>query len=106
MKNAKTNKILGLVSICINSLIVLISLHTYCLYNFTNKLFLFRYPNWMLLINAVLGTLGIYISILLYQYTKEKTRFRIFLILLLLIWLPVFVGYVFPIIFYNSSSNL
>ncbi len=54
------------------------------------------YPNWMLLINAVFGTIGIYISILLY---KEKIRFRLFLILIVLIWILAFVSYVFPIIF-------
>ena len=46
------------------------------------------YPNWMLLINAVFGTIGIYISILLY---KEKIRFRLFLILIVLIWILAFV---------------
>lgn len=96
MDNRKINKVFGIIAIGISVLLLFRSfLLLYC-YNFTSILFLFMYPNWMLLINAVFGTIGIYISILLY---KEKIRFRLFLILIILIWTLAFVSYVFPIIF-------
>jgi hypothetical protein len=95
MKSCKINKIPGLVAICINSLIVLNSLHTYYLYNFTSGLlFLFMYPNWVLLLNALLGIIGIYISILLY---REKIKVKLFLIVTLALWFATLSNYCFPI---------
>ncbi len=95
MKNCKRNKIIGLVAICINSLLVLDSLHTYYLYNFTSgRLFLFMYPNWVLLVNALLGIVGIFISILL---CKGKIGIKLFSIVTLTIWLVTFSNYFFPI---------
>ena len=96
MDNRKINKVFGIVAICISALLLFKSFYLLYCYNFTSILFLFMYQNWMLLINAVFGTIGIYISILLY---KEKIRFRLFLILIILIWILAFVSYVFPIIF-------
>ena len=92
MDNRKINKVFGIVAICISALLLFKSFYLLYCYNFTSILFLFMYPNWMLLF----GTIGIYISILLY---KEKIRFRLFLILIVLIWILAFVSYVFPIIF-------
>ena len=94
MKNGKMNKVLGIIAICINTLLLFKTFYLLYCYNFTSILFLFMYPNWMLFINALLGTIGIYISMLLY---KERIRFRLFLILILLIWLLAFVSCVFPI---------
>ena len=71
MKSHKINKILGLVAIGIN------------VYNFTGILFLFMYPNWVLVINALLGIIGIYISILLF---KNMIGIKLFLILTFVLW--------------------
>ncbi len=94
MKNRKINKVFGFVAIGVSTLLLFKSFYLLYCYNFTSILFLFMYPNWMLFINALLGTIGIYMSILLY---KERIRFRLFLILILLIWLLAVVSYVFPI---------
>lgn len=67
MKSHKINKILGLVAIGINVLFVFKSLYLLYVYNFTGILFLFMYPNWVLVINALLGIIGIYIQ---YFYSK------------------------------------
>ena len=85
MKNYNVNKILGLITICINSLLVFYSFYLYYLYNFTSGLlFLFKYPNWVLLVNALLGVVGISISILLY---KKIIGIKLFLIVKLVLWL-------------------
>ena len=78
MKSHKINKILGLVAIGINVLFVFKSL-----YYFTGILFLFMYPNWVLVINALLGIIGIYISILLF---KNMIGIKLFLILTFVLW--------------------
>jgi hypothetical protein len=84
MKKYKLNKIFGLITICINTLLVFDSLYWYYAYNFTDIWFLFMYPNWVLFVNALLGIVGIFISILLY---KNRIGIKLFLIVTLTIWL-------------------
>ncbi len=83
MKRYKTNKILGLITICINVLLFFKSLYLLFTYNFTDKLFLFMYPNWVLLINALLGIIGAYIALLLF---KNMIGIKLFLIVTLVLW--------------------
>ena len=81
--------------ICMNMLLILYSLYWFYLYNFTSGLlFLFKYPNWVLLMNALLGVAGIFISILLYN---EKIGIKLFSILTFAIWLVSFSNYIYPI---------
>ena len=58
------DRIMGLVVICINVLLLIQSLYLLYAYNLTNRLFLFMYPNWVLLINALLAVIGNYTPIL------------------------------------------
>jgi len=91
----RANKIVGIVAICINVLILFYSLHWCYLYNFTNgRLFLFMYPNWVLLINSLLSIIGISISILL---MRNKIVMEWFLIITILLWLVVLSNFFFPI---------
>ena len=83
MKKYNTNKILGLITICINVLLFFNSLYLLFVYNFTDRLFLFMYPNWVLLINALLGIIGAYIALLLF---KNMIGFKLFLIVTLVLW--------------------
>ena len=83
MKRYKTNKILGLITICINVLLFFKSLYLLFTYNFTDRLFLFMYPNWVLLINALLGIIGAYIALLLF---KNMIGIKLFLIVTLVLW--------------------
>lgn len=94
MKGYKINKILGLVAIWINVLFVLRPLYLLYVYNFTGILFLFMYPNWVLLINALLGIIGIYISILL---CKNMLGIKLFLILIFVLWGITLSNEFFPI---------
>ena len=87
MKSHKINKILGLVAIGINVLFVFKSLYLLYVYNFTGILFLFMYPNWVLLINALLAVIGNYTPILV---IKNKIGLKTFLKTTLLFWLIVF----------------
>ena len=83
MKKYNTNKILGLITICINVLLFFKSLYLLFVYNFTDRLILFMYPNWVLLINALLGIIGAYIALLLF---KNMIGFKLFLIVTLVLW--------------------
>jgi len=90
MKKYKWNKIIGLIVMCVNSLLVLDSLYWFYAYNFTNMLFLVMIPNKVLLINALLGIVGIIISTLLY---KGKIGIKLFVIATLAIWFIVLKNY-------------
>ncbi len=81
------DRIMGLVVICINVLLLIQSLYLLYAYNLTNRLFLFMYPNWVLLINALLAVIGNYTPILV---IKNKIGLRTFLKTTLLFWLIVF----------------
>ncbi len=81
------DRIMGLVVICINVLLLIQSLYLLYAYNLTNRLFLFMYPNWVLLINALLAVIGNYTPILV---IKNKIGLKTFLKTTLLFWLIVF----------------
>ena len=78
---------MGLVVICINVLLLIQSLYLLYAYNLTNRLFLFMYPNWVLLINALLAVIGNYTPILV---IKNKIGLKTFLKTTLIFWLIVF----------------
>ena len=85
MATFKMDRIMGLV--CINVLLLIQSLYLLYAYNLTNRLFLFMYPNWVLLINALLAVIGNYTPILV---IKNKIGLKTFLKTTLLFWLIVF----------------
>ena len=87
MATFKMDRIMGLVVICINVLLLIQSLYLLYAYNLTNRLFLFMYPNWVLLINALLAVIGNYTPILV---IKNKIGLITFLKTTLLFWLIVF----------------
>lgn len=87
MATFKMDRIKGLVVICINVLLLIQSLYLLYAYNLTNRLFLFMYPNWVLLINALLAVIGNYTPILV---IKNKIGLKTFLKTTLLFWLIVF----------------
>ena len=91
MKKWKWNIIIALIMICINSILVYNALNLYYLYNFTSGLmWLIMYPNWMLIVNALLGIVGIFMSILLY---KGKIKIKWFVITTIAIWFIVLKNY-------------
>lgn len=87
MATFKMDRIMGLVVIYINVLLLIQSLYLLYAYNLTNRLFLFMYPNWVLLINALLAVIGNYTPILV---IKNKIGLKTFLKTTLLFWLIVF----------------
>ena len=87
MATFKMDRKMGLVVICINVLLLIQSLYLLYAYNLTNRLFLFMYPNWVLLINALLAVIGNYTPILV---IKNKIGLKTFLKTTLLFWLIVF----------------
>lgn len=93
MKKDKVNKILALVTMCINALLIFNALNLFYGYNFTSKLYLFMYPNWVLLVNSVLGIIGVFMSIMLY---KKKVSIKLFLVITLALWLVILSNYFRP----------
>lgn len=94
MKKAKKYKTIGFIVICINTLIILKSIYLYYSYNFTGILYLFKYSNLFLLTNALIGIIGIIISVML---IKKNVGIRLFLIVTTVLWLAVLLNYFFPI---------
>ena len=95
MKNCKINKIVGIVTICINVLLLFNAICMYYFWNFIPMLLMYI-PNSTFLISALLGIAGIFMSIMLY---KKVIGIRLFLIITLVLWLiigyntPPFVGF-------------
>jgi len=56
------NLIIGLFVIIFNTYLIFDSLYLIYLYHFTSILFMFMYPDWVLVLNAILGLLGIFIG--------------------------------------------
>lgn len=94
MKKSKTYKVIGIIAICINTLIILDSIYLYYSYNFTGKLYLFMYPNYVLLINVVIGIIGIFVSIWLY---KKIIGIGLFTIVTAVLWLATLSNYFLPL---------
>ena len=95
MKNNKRNKIIGFITISINLLLVFDSIYWYYLYNFERGLlFLFKRPDWVLIVNFLLAIVGVYMSILL---IRNKIRLIPFLMTTLLFWLIAWSNLFFPI---------
>jgi hypothetical protein len=90
MKKINWNKVVGVIMICLNSLLVFDSLYWYYMYNFSGIMFLFMVPYWVLFVNSLLGIVGIIISILLY---KEKINVKLFVIFTIAIWLIALKNY-------------
>lgn len=94
MKKSKTYKVIGITAICINTLIILDSIYLYYSYNFTGKLYLFMYPNYVLLINVVIGIIGIFVSVWLY---KKIIGIGLFTIVTAVLWLATLSNYFLPL---------
>ena len=82
----RKDRIIGLIVICIDILILTSQAFFLYAYNFTDRLFLFMYPNWILLTNAALLCAGIVLSIML---LRGRIKLKPFLLLTILIWIIV-----------------
>lgn len=84
-------KIVVLFSMAINILLMLESSYGLYYYNFPQGLYPFIIPNRVLIINSIIGIVGIYISILQY---KGKFGMKKFLCIMTMIWFFAFVNYI------------
>ena len=82
----RRDRIIGLIVMCIDILILSSQVYLLYAYNFTDRLFLFMYPNWVLLTNAALLCAGIVLSIML---LRGRIKLKPFLLLTILIWIIV-----------------
>ena len=82
----RRDRIIGLIVMCIDILILSSQAYLLYAYHFTDSLFLFLYPTWILLTNAALLCAGIVLSIML---LRGRIKLRPFLFLTILIWVIV-----------------
>ncbi len=94
MKKTITYKVIGTISVLINTLIIFLSIYLYYSYNFSGNLYYVMIPNYVLLINALIGIIGIIISVML---IRKIVGIRLFLILTAVLWLVVLLNYFFPV---------
>ena len=85
-QKSRRDRIIGLIVMCIDILILTSQVYLLYAYNFTDNLFLFMYPSWILLTNAALLCVGIVLSIML---LRGRIRRKPFLLLTILIWVIV-----------------
>jgi len=67
------NLVTGLTLIIVNLYWIWDNLYLLYLYHFTGMLFLFMYPDWVLLLNSVLGLIGFFIGI---RVIRLKTKIK------------------------------
>ena len=82
----RKDRIIGMIVMCIDILILTSQAYLLYAYNFTDRLFLFMYPNWILLTNAALLCAGIVLSIML---LRSRIKLKPFLLLTILIWVII-----------------
>lgn len=85
MSRNKLKTVCGTIALIVFAFILFHSLYWLCRYNFiTGVLYLYMYPTWMLLLNSVIGTVGVCLSIFL---LKRKIRFKLFAIIAISIFI-------------------
>ena len=82
---------LGTLAIVIYSFLLLLTIRLFYLYNFSNILFLVKYPNWVLIIDAVLEIVGICLSVFL---LNNKIRLKLYVIITILIFILLYINFV------------
>lgn len=95
MKNTITYKAIGIISAIINILILVHSIYLYYSYHFSGKLFYVMIPDYVLLLNAIIGIIGIFISVMLY---KMKVGILLYAIVTTILWFFALSNYLFPIV--------
>ncbi len=82
-------EMIGLGAACIYAMSAIYFLYLFYAYNFTDVLFLFMYPHWVILLSLVLAVIGIFTSLFLY---RGKIRMKLFLFitsLIILVWTAI-----------------
>ena len=81
----------GTLAIVIYSFLLLLTIRLFYLYNFSNILFLVKYPNCVLIIDAVLEIVGICLSVFL---LNNKIRLKLYVIITILIFILLYINFV------------
>lgn len=83
------NMVIALISIvvtCANLILLYQMISLYYGYNYSGNLYGFMYPNWVLLLNSLLGVLGILASYLFY---KKRINILYYSIITIVLWLMI-----------------
>lgn len=78
--------LISIVVTCANLILLYQMISLYYGYNYSSKLYLFMYPNWVLLLNLLLGVLGIFASYLFY---KMRIGMLYYSIITIVLWLMI-----------------
>jgi len=65
LKQKKINIIIGSIMLIINFLWTAEFIYLFYGYHFTGKLWLYMYPDWVLILNLIIGLIGIFLSVYL-----------------------------------------
>lgn len=78
--------LISIVIICANLILLYQMITLYYGYNYSGNLYGFMYPNWVLLLNSLLGVLGIFASCLFY---KKRIKILYYSIITIVLWLMI-----------------
>lgn len=83
------NMVIALISIvitCANLILLYQMIFLYYGYNYSGNLYGFMYPNWVLLLNSLLGVLGIFA---LYLFYKKRINILYYSIITIVLWFMI-----------------
>jgi hypothetical protein len=108
LKKLKTYKLLGFLMLFINGYYLFHFIVLFYKYFFTDILFFYMYPTWILILNIFIGITGVIIS---FKLIQNQIRIRKALLLDILVLLPGFlISYFYPLLptmgIANRAMNL
>lgn len=78
--------LISIVVTCANLILLYQMISLYYGYNYSSNLYSFMYPNWVLVLNSLLGVLGIFASYLFY---KRRIGMLYYSIITIVLWLMI-----------------
>ena len=82
-------EMIGLGAACIYAMSAIYFSYLFYAYNFTDALFLFMYPHWVILLSLVLAVIGIFTSLFLYRGKIKMKLFLFITSLIILVWTAI-----------------
>ena len=83
-KKKLTLRINGIIQIVISVVFIYFHAELFYGYNYSGKLYLFMIPNWILILNMLLGIIGIFIGVKTYKGTLTTWKGYLWLIAILI----------------------
>ena len=81
------NKITGIIIILLSVLWIYQNINLYYLYHYTDILFAFKYPNWVMFAQVILSVFSIIVGLKMYQLKIKLKKGMLFFMILYYYWL-------------------